>query len=129
MIIDQDAVTLDVSETVRLSAITYPIPVENDKMVWSSSNESVATVDANGQITAVAPGNATITVTYGEISADCAVTVEGKQDGINAIPVDKSDTIIVYNLQGIRIKVSSPDEVKNLPSGVYIINGEKVLIK
>lgn len=49
-----------------------------DKIVrWSSSNTSVATVDQNGQVTAVANGSATITVATrdGSVSATCAVTV------------------------------------------------------
>lgn len=52
----------------RLKTITGSI-------IWSSDNESVATVDAYGNITAVAPGNATIKATYGELSKECDVTV------------------------------------------------------
>lgn len=55
-------------ETVTLTADT-----KADELGWTSSDEAVATVDANGVVTAVAPGTATITVTAGEVSASCTV--------------------------------------------------------
>ena len=44
-------------------------------MTWTSSDPSVATVDANGLVTAVSPGTATITATADGVSATCTVTV------------------------------------------------------
>lgn len=45
---------------------------------WSSSNEKVTTVDENGNVTALAPGTAVITVTdaAGTSFAECVITVE-----------------------------------------------------
>ena len=45
------------------------------KAIWSSSDPAVATVDANGKVTAVGEGSAVITVYYEGYSASCAVTV------------------------------------------------------
>ena len=45
------------------------------KCGWKSSDESVATVDEWGNVTAENVGNATITATYGKLSATCAVSV------------------------------------------------------
>ncbi len=44
-------------------------------VTWTSSNEAVAKVDANGKITAIAAGTATITAKVGSVSATCQVTV------------------------------------------------------
>lgn len=58
-------------ETVQLTADT-----KADNIAWTSSDETVATVDANGVVTAVAPGTATITVTAGELTATCSITCD-----------------------------------------------------
>lgn len=48
--------------------------VEDAEITWSSSNTAVATVN-NGVVTATGAGSATITASCGEITAECAVTV------------------------------------------------------
>ena len=57
-----------------LTATVTPID-STDKVVWSSSKTDVATVDATGKVTAVAPGEATITATAGTKTATCKVKV------------------------------------------------------
>ena len=53
-----------------------PTVVENLQIEWTSSDESIATVDENGNITVVGEGEAVITATAGGASA--SVTVNGK---------------------------------------------------
>ncbi|MBU5232379.1 Ig-like domain-containing protein [Agathobacter rectalis] len=50
-------------ETVQLIASVTPDNAVNKKLTWSTSNSSVAIVDENGLVTAVANGTAIITVT------------------------------------------------------------------
>ena len=56
---------------------TYTLEVEvtglEEALVWTSSDESVATVREDGMVTAVAPGTATITVACGDMTVDCVV--------------------------------------------------------
>ncbi len=49
--------------------------IDGATLVYTSSDESVATVDATGNITAIRPGTATITATYGDDTDTCVVTV------------------------------------------------------
>lgn len=47
-----------------------------------------------------------------------------------ASDVVESDTVTVYNLQGIRVlKGAEKAAVNNLPAGLYIVNGKKVIVK
>ena len=68
--------SLEKGQTSTLTASIAPSNATNQNLTWTSSKESVATVD-NGVVTAVAAGKATITVTTedGEFTATCVVTV------------------------------------------------------
>lgn len=57
--------------------------VEKLELVWTSSNEQVATVDEMGLVTAVGAGSADITVSVGELSSVCTVTVEVPAEGVS----------------------------------------------
>lgn len=80
LIIDKLAVTLKSNETAQLMA--------NKDVKWVSSNPKVATVDANGKVTAVGTGTAVITAVAGSDTATCNVTVTSSawwQTAIDAI--------------------------------------------
>ena len=65
-------------QTASLTATVSPANAANKSLTWSSSNSSVATVNANGTVTAVANGTADITATAADgsgVSAKCSVTV------------------------------------------------------
>ena len=74
--LDKTAITLKATETETLSATVLPESTTDKTVTWSTSDAKVATVDANGKVTAVAVGTTTITATCGSVSATCAVTVE-----------------------------------------------------
>ncbi len=73
--ISQETATLKVGETVELTATVMPEDATDKTVSWTSSDEAVATVDAEGKVTAVALGEATITAKCGEVSTYCTVTV------------------------------------------------------
>lgn len=69
---------LTVGNSVTVTATVTPDNATNATVNWTSSDETVATVDSNGKVTAVAVGSATITATSesdGDVSADYALTV------------------------------------------------------
>ena len=58
------SVSLNIGNTITLQAEVTPADATNKEVVWSSANESIATVDAStGAVTAVSAGTTTITVT------------------------------------------------------------------
>ena len=73
--ISQSSALLEVGGTLRLSAQVAPSNATNRQITWSSSNPSVARVDASGNVTAVGGGTTTITASCGGHSASCAVSV------------------------------------------------------
>ena len=78
--LDKAAVELTEGDTTTLTATVTPDNATNTDVTWTSGNPSVATVDAEGKVTAVAAGNAIITVKTedGEKTATCTVKVTAK---------------------------------------------------
>lgn len=77
-----ESISLDINEqrllvggSFRLTATVLPEDADNKTVVWSSSDEAVATVSEDGTVTAVAAGEAVITASCGDLSAECNVTV------------------------------------------------------
>ena len=75
--LDQDTLTLSVGENGTLTATVLPETATNRDVTWTSNDPNIATVDENGNVTAVKAGKTTITVTTkeGSYKASCAVTV------------------------------------------------------
>ena len=75
--LDQAELSLYTGESKTLIATVQPSDATIQNVTWESSNTEVATVDANGKVTAEGEGEATITVTTadGGKTATCTVTV------------------------------------------------------
>ena len=76
-------------DTADLDVIYTPEDTSDDKtVIWTSSNDEIATVDENGVVTAVADGTATITATVGSLTAECIVHV--REVPLEEIDLDKT---------------------------------------
>lgn len=73
--IDKTEASAAVGGTIRLNAVTEPENATERDFVWSSSDEAVAKVDPDGNVTAVSAGTADIKVTLKGYEAVCTVTV------------------------------------------------------
>ena len=72
---------LNVGKSFTITATVKPDNAWNRTVTWSSSDPSIATVDENGTVTAIAEGEAIITAESADgVKAECKVTVE-KKDG------------------------------------------------
>ena len=76
--LDGTSLSVLVGESATLAATVAPGNADNKKIAWSSSDESVAKVDANGVVKAVAKGKADIVASSSDgssVTAKCAVVV------------------------------------------------------
>lgn len=82
---------LKAGETMTLTCTIEPANATNKELIWSSSDETVATVDAAGKVTALKAGTAAITVSSRatpDVKATCEVTVTaGGETSIDDVPV------------------------------------------
>ena len=74
--LNTNSISIEKGNTETLTATISPAEAEDKSVTWTSSNPSVATVNASGVVTAVAAGEATITATASNgLTATCTVTV------------------------------------------------------
>ena len=92
---------IPVDGTTQLTAAVRPSNAADTSVVWSSSDETVATVDQSGLVTGLSAGKAIITVTSNEtgITNECAITVvelEGPQSVAYTVSATR-DSLIKFN--------------------------------
>lgn len=103
--LNKTTLSLALEGTEVLTATVTPAD-STDKVVWSSSDDAVATVDQNGTVTGIAAGEATITATAGEVSATCTVTVsEETAEVISAVTYSAKDMVYATDTVLLQIDV------------------------
>ena len=128
---DQEEYTANMREGNTFSGATLYNESEVSPLSYTSSNEEVAEVAANGVVILRSTGETTITVWFAgdndfkATSASYKLTViDEVVDGIQSITIDNMpEDAKVYNLNGQRMNA------KALKSGVYVVNGKKVVLK
>ncbi len=113
--IDKTALELSIGGTTQLIATVSPDDATNPSVTWSSNRESVATVSADGLVTGVAEGTATITVTTvaGNFTANCTVTVTDTGIHVTGVTLDKSTMSLSVGCGGRLIPMVSPADAAN----------------
>lgn len=128
---DQEEYTANMREGNTFSGATLYNESEVAPLTYTSSNEEVAEVAANGVVILRSTGETTITVWFAgdndfkATSASYKLTViDEVVDGIQSITINNMpEDAKVYNLNGQRMNA------KALKSGVYVVNGKKVVLK
>ena len=111
--LDKTSLELTEGGTDTLTATITPNNATNKNVTWESSNTSVATVDANGLVTAVSAGTATITVTTadGGKTDTCTVTVrEEAPDRPVNLPDTHSIDLIVSDGGEAKLSLTNASE-------------------
>ncbi|MDI9520778.1 MAG: leucine-rich repeat protein [Bacillota bacterium] len=106
---------LSPGQTLKPTVTILPESAGNTPLDWASDNEAIATVNAEGLITAHNPGNVTITATATDgsgVSASVSVTVLERVSSITLTPSSAS----VYPGQTLKPTVTIlPESVSNTP--------------
>ncbi len=108
--LNKENLNLIVGNKETLQATITPDTAENKKVIWSSSDEEVATVSKEGEVTAIKEGTATITVTTEDRNKkeECLVTVKE----IKFILSETEKNLLVGNSVQIDYQIT-PEELEN----------------
>ena len=106
--LDKTEVTLNVAESTVLQATVLPADASNQTVEWSSSNDDIAIIDNGGKITAVAIGNAIITVTTtdGSHTATCQIIVKPILVASVKITCEEEQLLLTPNQQTLHLSAS-----------------------
>ena len=123
---DKAAIEATAGEAVPENKLTKGL--YDGEVTYTSSDETIATVDAQGVVTALAAGVVTITATgietqncYQPVQATYTLTV-GDSSGIAEIVSGKSANGKCFDLQGRRVSQGA------VRKGVYVVSGQKVVV-
>ncbi len=96
IVLNSDSIVLEINDTTKIEIESLPDGITLDDLIWQSSNESVLTVDENGNLKALKEGVAQVNVKTKDnlYSASCKVTV--------------SKTVVAVE----SVKITGPTEVK-----------------
>lgn len=136
--LDAAEVSLHVTDnpSATLAASFGPEYADEPTLVWTSSDEAVATVKADGAlsatVTAVHQGKATIKVALANnpgVAAMCEVEVL-ESSGIAALLADGNESVTVYDLAGrLLLSKASEAQIKALTPGFYIFKRGDIELK
>lgn len=95
-----------------LTATITPEDATNKEVIWKSSDESVATVNETGEVTAISKGDVVITVTTvdGNKTARCLFIVEKATIPVTSVSLNKTELSLFTDKKETLIATITPDE-------------------
>lgn len=135
--LSQTSATMMLGEELYLTATTAPTNATYRNVKWSSSNESIATIDATGKILAKGVGTCTITATSVDshkASASCKVTVSKDDIEMGSIIINEvmAANVDVYRDPstnfGSWVELYNPTD-KNVPLGGLYVSDDPANLK
>ncbi len=110
--LDKAEATMFVGASLKLNASILPSNAYNKKLTWASSDAKLATVDANGKVTAKKSGTVTITATTaeGKFKAVCVLTLNQKATGIK---LNKTSALLDKGVEHTLVATVLPADAYN----------------
>lgn len=126
----EENAVLMADEALEVKYTILPEKKQNKTVKWTSSDDSIATVDASGNIIARGPGDCKITVSRGKISDSIDVHVQSKYEGnlarcnyqdayLNATTDEEKEAVIFENLVAVESAFAA-DNLKDRKS--FVLN-------
>ena len=111
--LSESSVSVLVGESLQLSATISPSDATDKSVTWSSTNESVATVDKDGRVTGITEGISTVkaVTTDGAFSAECLVNVSYVHDSSVSLNLTEDQVILIGDKLEITATVAPADAV------------------
>ena len=150
--LDQMALNLNNVATYKLNATVLPNNATNPALSWTSTDNSIATVDATGLVTVRSKGSVVITASTTDgsaISVSCTAQIHSvvaneaiealriyAADGALHLALPSPETVYIYGISGAMVKtliLPAGNHVQPLPAGVYVVRVgetvEKIFVK
>jgi hypothetical protein len=125
-------VTVEAPENVTVSATKDLIAAVADYSSFTVLGESQVDLTVDSNDVKVLVNNSEVSAVDGKytftVSADTQVSITASTSGVENVASDANTTFDVYNLQGVRV-AHNVENLNNLPAGIYIANGKKVVVK
>ncbi len=123
--LDNSELTVDVGRNGVLKATIMPKDTNNRKVIWSSSDESVAKVNNQGRVTGIALGDCEITCASEEVGTVMTKAVVHVQQPVKKVTLDPAPA--VYNGETAQLTWKIEPENASNPKLSFASSNEKVL--
>lgn len=123
---DGKVVTHQVIATALPANATILGGTTEDKFIWKSSDENIATVDKNGLVTAIAPGTAIITCTANDVGATSATCKIHVRKAVTSLEIDLYT--FEYIDQSATSAINLLEKLKYLNGVAFMYSGEEVAL-
>lgn len=111
IVLDKESLEIMQGESSVLTAMLLPEGAEPMAISWSSSSGDIASVDNEGTVSGIAPGECTITAHAGSLQASCAVTVYGIP--VESVSLNKTELELVIGTTGLLSATVSPENAED----------------
>ncbi|MBQ7294809.1 MAG: Ig-like domain-containing protein [Clostridia bacterium] len=126
VVLEKEKTILYINETEQLNVTVNPDDATNKKLIWESGDDSIVTVDENGNITAVGDGTTTITVTSEDEPTKKDSIIVKVNIPVEDIVIENEDTEIAIG-EELQLNVTVNPDTASVKELEYTSDNENVV--